>query len=161
MNSGKTNTARPLNVAETELETQAGKPHLVERETIQAHEIGMAAWASFCEWFTKRFKNVETTIQRIEERDGQGRITECLDRPLERVAVEILADGVIGIQVAVRYNGRHRVMEVAGPRWLRLHWNAAGWPKVLEIGYSEGRLALRFNGRIPPGPIFTANSWGE
>lgn len=159
MNSGKTNTAR---IAETGIPTQADKPQLVKKEeTIQAHEIGIAAWAPFCDWFTKRFKDVETTIERIEDRNGQRRITECMDRPLERVAAEVLADGVTGIHVAVRYNGRRRVMEVAGPRWLRLHWNAAGWPRVLEIGYDEGRLALRFTGSIPPGPIFTANSWGE
>lgn len=162
MNSGKDNTAKADDVAQTQISAQPGRPQLVEKEgAIQAHEIGMAAWAPFCDWFTERFKDVETTIERIEERDGQRRITECLDRPLERVAAEVLADGIIGIHVAVRYNGRRRVMEVAGPRWLRLHWNAAGWPKVLEIGYNEGRLALRFTGNIPRGPIFTANSWGE
>jgi hypothetical protein len=162
MNSGKTNAARTLQVAEAATPSQPAKPELVRSvQAIQAHEIGTAVWAPFCEWFTKRFRDVETTIERIEDRDGQRHITECFDRPLERLAAERLADGVLGISVAVRYNGKRRVLEVAGPRWLRLHWNAAGWPRVLEIGYDEGTLALRFTGSISPGPVFTANSWGE
>jgi len=162
MNREKTNTPRALNVSPAGTATQPGKPQLVEKnKAIHAHEIAVAAWTAFCNWFSQRFKGVETTIERLEERDGEKHITECIDRPLERVATQVLADGVTGILVTVRYNGKRRVLEVAGPRWLRLHWNAAGWPQVMEIGYDEGKLALRFTGSISPGPIFTANSWGE
>jgi len=162
MNREKTNTPRALNVSPAGTATQPGKPQLVKKsEAIHAHEIAVAAWTAFCNWFSQRFKGVETTIERMEERDGENRITECIDRPLERVATEVLADGVTGIHVTVRYNGKRRVLEVAGPRWLRLHWNAAGWPQIMEIGYDEGKLALHFTGGISPGPIFTANSWGE
>lgn len=162
MNREKTNTARTLNVPPAGTTTKPGKQELIEKnKVIHAHEIVMAAWTSFCSWFSQRFKGVETTIERMEERDGEKHITECIDRPLEKVATEVLADGVTGIHVTVRYNGKRRVFEVAGPRWLRLHWNAAGWPQVLEIGYDEGKLALHFTGSICPGPVFTANSWGE
>ncbi len=162
MNPEKANPARTVSASQDETATQPGKLELVEKsKSIRAHEVAVAAWTSFCNWFSQRFKGVQTTIERIEERDGEKHITECVDRPLERVATEVLADGVTGIHVTVRYNGKHRVLEVAGPRWLRLHWDAAGWPQVMEIGYDEGKLALRFTGSICPGPTFTANSWGE
>lgn len=162
MSAGKTNTAVMLNIPPGETSAQPAGPRLVEKPpATRAHEIALAALTQFCKWFTARFRGVQTTIERTENRDGGRQITECIDRPLERVTVDTLADDVTGIHITVRYNGKCRKLEVAGPRWLRLHSNAAGFPEILEIGYEEGKLALHFTGGLSPGEVFTANSWGE
>jgi hypothetical protein len=51
--------------------------------------------------------------------------------------------------------------DVAAPSWLRVHYNGAGLITVLEIGYQEGKMVLRFAGAPALGSGFTANSWGE
>jgi hypothetical protein len=127
-------------------------------EPITAHEISLAAWRKFCLWLTGQLQGVETTIERLE---GKERFTECLDRTLEAVEARDMADGVTAVVITVGYNGKQRVLKVAGPRWLRLHANAAGWPRVLEIGYEEGKLLLHFTTTTTGGEVFTANSWGE
>lgn len=128
-------------------------------ETIDAHEIGKSAWPAFCGWLTTALRGVRTTIVRDEGDDR--RIVDCLDRPLEQVEAVVLPNSVNAIKITVQMNGKSHFFEVAGPAWLRLHYNAAGLPTTVEIGYAEGRLALRFNGPPAPGAVFTANSWGE
>jgi hypothetical protein len=127
-------------------------------EAITAHEIALAAWQQFCFWLTQQLKGVETTIERLE---GNERSIECLDRTLEKIEARDLADGVNAVLITVAERERHHVIEVAGPSFLRLHANAAGWPRVLEIGYEEGRLLLNFTHTNHSGETFTANSWGE
>lgn len=135
----------------------SGEPAL-RPEAITAHEIALATWRQFCKWLTQQLQGVETTIERLEDKE---RGTECLDRTLEKLEACELADGVNAILITVGDQGRHRVIEVPGPHFLRLHANAAGWPRVLEIGYEQGRLLLNFTGSISPGETFTGNSWGE
>jgi hypothetical protein len=169
MKRAKNNIEPARTPAESETQTSPAKIQLVPREAgvreparrteaITAHEIALAAWRQFCQWLTKQLQGVETTIERLE---GKERFTECLDRTLEKVEAGELADGVTAIVITVGYNGKHRVLKVAGPNFLRLHANAAGWPRILEIGYEEGKLLLHFTGGISPGEVFTANSWGE
>lgn len=157
------NTASSIASART-AETALAGPRLVageptsRPEAITAHEIALAAWRQFCRWLTQQLQGVETTIERQE---GSARSTECLDRTLEKIEACELADGVNAILITVVENKRHHVIEVAGPRFLRLHANAAGWPRVLEIGYEEGSLLLNFTRTNHSGETFTANSWGE
>jgi hypothetical protein len=88
-------------------------------------------------------------------------MVDCLDRPLERVEAVVLPNGVTAIKITVQVNGKSHFFEVAGPAWLRLHYDAAGLVTTVEIGYAEGKLTLRFTGPVAPGAVFTANSWGE
>lgn len=168
MNPAKKISADAEPVAKEQTPAMA-RPRLVSRdagsqkatghaEPITAHEISLAAWRQFCSWLTTQLKGVETTIERVE---GKERFTECLDRTLESVEARDMADGVTAVVITVDYNGKHRVLKVAGPRWLRLHANAAGWPRVLEIGYEEGKFLLHFTNTTSAGEVFTANSWGE
>jgi hypothetical protein len=159
----KTNLAPSPNPVQNEELTLRGpqlvSPELATRpEAITAHEIALATWQQFCRWLTLQLKGVETTIER---REGKELFTECLDRTLEKVEARELADGVNAILITVAEKERHHVIEVAGPTFLRLHANAAGWPRVLEIGYQEGRLLLNFTHNNHSGETFTANSWGE
>jgi hypothetical protein len=128
-------------------------------EPISAYDIGKGAWPAFCSWLTAALHGVKTTIVRDEGADRH--IVDCLDRPLEQIEAVVLPNAVIAIKITVQMNGKFHFFEVAGPSWLRLHYNAAGLPTNVEIGYAEGRLALRFNGLPAPGAVFTANSWGE
>ena len=126
---------------------------------IHACDIGKTAWPAFCRWVTENLAGVVTTLVRDEGPDR--RIVECLEHPLERVDSVLLANGVTAVKVSMRINGLCHVFEVTAPSWLRLHYNAAGFVTVLEIGYEEGKLALRFTGSPQLGSAFTANSWGE
>ena len=138
---------------------QLASPNPTTRpEAITAHEIALATWQQFCLWLTLQLKGVETTIERQE---GNERSIVCLDRTLEKVEARELADGVNAILITMAEKERQHVVEVAGPTFLRLHANAAGWPRVLEIGYEEGRLLLNFTHTNHSGETFTANSWGE
>jgi hypothetical protein len=169
MTPAKTNTVPAVEPVVSEQTTPIARPRLVPRdansrkprghgEPITAHEISLAAWRQFCLWLTKQLQGVETTIERLE---GKERFTECLDRTLEAVEAQDMADGVTAVVITVGYNGKHRVLKLAGPRWLRLHANAAGWPRALEIGYDEGKCLLHFTNTTAGGEVFTANSWGE
>ncbi len=126
---------------------------------IVAQEIAAAVWPAFCASFSNRCHGVCTTVERVEG-PGQGKI-ECIDRPFDQLLAVVLENGVTAIHVTVGTNSKRRTFAAPGPRWVRLHYNAAGIPTILEIGYSEGTLTLRFTGPIPAGPAFTANSWGE
>lgn len=128
-------------------------------EPINAYEIGKDAWPAFCGWLTTALHGVNTTVVRDEGSDRQ--MVDCLDRPLQQVEAVVLPNAVTAIKITVQMNGKSHFFEVAGPSWLRLHYNAAGLPTTVEIGYAEGTLALRFNGPPAPGAVFTANSWGE
>lgn len=128
-------------------------------EPIDAHEIGKSAWSEFCGWLTKNLGGVRTTIIRDEEDDT--RKVDCLDRPLERIEAVVLPNGVNAIKVTVQMNGKSHFFEVAGPAWLRVHYDAAGLVTAVQIGYGDGKLTLRFSGPLAPGVVFTANSWGE
>lgn len=128
-------------------------------EPINAYEIGKGAWPAFCGWLTTALRGVKTTVVRDEGADSP--MVDCLDRPLEQIEAVVLPNAVTAIKITVRMNGKSHFFEVAGPSWLRLHYNAAGLPTTVEIGYAEGRLALRFNGPPASGAVFTANSWGE
>ncbi|HEX7286038.1 MAG TPA: hypothetical protein VF532_07630 [Candidatus Angelobacter sp.] len=169
MTSAKTKITPAVDNAAGEPTTTIARPRLVPRdagsrkpagqgEPITAHEISLAAWRQFCLWLTTQLQGVETTIERVE---GKERFTECLDRTLEAVEAQEMADGVPAVVITVGYNGKRRVLKVAGPRWLRLHANAAGWPRALEIGYEEGTCLLHFTNTTAGGEVFTANSWGE
>lgn len=127
-------------------------------EVICAHEIVKSAWGSFCNWFSNNFHDLETSIERSEAGE---RMVECREQRFESLSTALQPDGVLDIKVAVGQAGKQRTVQVSGPQWLRLHYNAAGWPTLLEIGYEEGKLALRFNSAATSGRAFTGNSWGE
>ncbi len=126
---------------------------------IVAQEIAAAVWPAFCRSFSNRCHGVCTTVERVEQ--PEERKIECMDRPLDELVAVVLENGVTAIHVTVGTNSKRRTFAAPGPHWVRLHYNAAGIPTTLEIGYSVGTLTLRFTGPIPAGPAFTANSWGE
>ena len=128
-------------------------------QTFHAHEIGKNSWAPFCRWLSANLHDMRTSIIRDEGSDIP--VVECLDRPMERAEHVTLANGVSAINVSVRMDGKEHNFEVAGPSWLRLHYNAAGFVVRVEIGYPEGKLVLIFTGKPATGAIFTGNSWGE
>ncbi len=129
------------------------------KEAIHAHEIGRDGWPAFCRWMTASVSGVLTNVIRDE---GSGSPTlECIDRELKSIDAVVLPNGVNAIQVTVAMDGKPRVFEATGPEWLRVHYDAAGFVMRLEIGYEEGKLILSFTGALPPGAVFTANSWGE
>lgn len=128
-------------------------------EPINAHDIGKNAWPAFCKWLTTSLSGVKTTIIRGEGSDKP--IVECLERPLESLDAVVLPNGVSAIQVSVRINRQAHVFEAAGPAWLRLHYNAAGFVTTVEVGHADGKMTLRFAGSPGTGAAFTANSWGE
>ena len=126
---------------------------------IHACDIGKTAWPAFCHWITTNLGGVVATLARDEGPDR--RMVECLECPLERVDAVSLANGVAAVKITMRVKQRSHIFEVPAPSWLRLHYNAAGFVTVLEIGYEQGKMALRFAGSPPLGRAFTANSWGE
>ncbi|MGE5322098.1 MAG: hypothetical protein ACM3SW_04520 [Actinomycetota bacterium] len=128
-------------------------------ESFHAHEIGKKAWVPFCGWLSATLSGMRTSIIRDEGSDIP--VVECLDRPLVGAEPVVLANGVSAINVSIRMDGKVHTFEVAGPSWLRLHYNAAGFVVRVEIGYPEGKLMLIFTGKPAPGTIFTGNSWGE
>jgi hypothetical protein len=131
----------------------------ITRQAIVAQEIAAAVWPTFCRSFTANFHGVCTSVERVEDPDQ--RKVECIDRPLEELVAATQENGVMAIRVTVAENTARRTFAVPGPYWVRLHYNAAGMPTLLEIGYSEGTLSLRFTGPAPVGLSFSANSWGE
>jgi hypothetical protein len=135
------------------------KPVEPSAEQIDAHEIVRSSWSAFCQWLTTNLAGVSTTIVRDEGADR--RMVECLERRLDQIESVQLADRVTAIKISINLNGSEHLFEVAGPSWMRVHYNAAGFIRLLEIGYDEGKLVLRFTGVPSPGPVFTANSWGE
>jgi len=126
---------------------------------INAHDIGKNAWPAFCHWLTTHLFGVETTI--VRDAGSDQPVVECLERPLESLASVVSPNGVPAIHVTVRINRQPHTVEVAGPTWLRLHYNAAGFITRVEIGYGDGKVTLRFTGSHSSGSVFTANSWGE
>lgn len=126
---------------------------------IHAQEIGKDAWPEFCRWMTATLAGVTTNIVRDEGNDRA--MVECLDRELKSIDHILLPSGVNAIHVTVDIGGKPHRFEVAGPCWLRVHYDAAGFVIRVEIGYEEGKLILSFTGSPAPGTIFTANSWGE
>lgn len=160
MNSNSLKVKRePVPVAKTSSAVPSGTASTPTAEAINAHDIGKSAWPAFCSWLTASLHGVKTSIVRDEGDDR--RMVDCLDRPLEQIEAVVLPNAVNAIKIGVKMNGKSHYFEVAGPSWLRLHYNAAGLPTTVEIGYTEGKLALRFNGPPPPRAVFTANSWGE
>lgn len=153
-------SARTL-AAKTENRTAAEPaPRLVDRqEPIDAHEIQKRLWPAFCHWFTENFRGIGTSLER--DIGANARDVECLDRPLLRLQAVLLENGVMAIQITLGADGKNRVYDAAGPAWLRLHCNAAGFPKSLEIGCDKSTMRLRFTGQATGKPVFTSNSWGE
>ncbi len=161
MSAAKTN---PINRRDLPASENAGtrraEPRPVEKgQAIRAHEIAKSVWEPFCAWFSSSFHDLDTTIERSE--GAERFIVECRDQRFDSIRMATQPDGVLDIKVVVGYDRKKRTVEVSGPQWLRLHYNAAGWPTLLEIGYEEGTLALRFSGAARLGPTFTGNSWGE
>lgn len=128
-------------------------------EPIVAHEVATRRWQDFCQWCSQSMQGIVTDIER--DTGKELRVVECLQQPLQQIAARVSANGVIAIDVTVAVNGKPRVFEVAGPRWLRVHCNSAGLPIVLEIGDEEGKLILHFTGATAAAPVFSGNSWGE
>lgn len=160
MNSNSLKVKRePVLVAKTSSAAPSGTAARSVPEAINAHDIGKSAWPAFCSWLTASLHGVKTSIVR-DEGDDHGMV-DCLDRPLEQIEAVVLPNAVNAIKIGVQMNGKLHFFEVAGPCWLRLHYNAAGLPTTVEIGYAEGKLALRFNGPPTARAAFTANSWGE
>ena len=129
------------------------------QEAIHAHEIGKDVWPAFCRWMTANVSGVLTNI--IRDESGGSPTVECMDRELKSIDLVLLPNGVSAIQVTVAIHGRTHIVEAPGPEWLRVHYDAAGFVMRVEIGYQEGKLLLSFTGALPPGAVFTANSWGE
>lgn len=128
-------------------------------EPINAHDIGKSAWPAFCKWLTANLSGVNTTIVRDE--GSEKPMVECRERPLESLQAVALPNGVSAIKVSVRIDHQAHVFEAPGPEWLRLHYNAAGFVKTVELGHTGGKLTLHFTGSPAPGAVFTENSWGE
>lgn len=131
----------------------------LRQEAIHAHEIGKDGWAEFCRWMTANVSGVLTNI--IRDEGSSGPTVECIDRELKSIDYVLLPNGVSAINVTVAVHGKPHVFEIPGPEWLRVHYDAAGFVMRVEIGYQEGKLLLSFTGALPPGAVFTANSWGE
>jgi len=128
-------------------------------EPIAAHEISGARWQEFCNWCSAKLRGIVTDIER--DTGEELRTVECRQQPLEQIAAREMANGVTAIDVKVLVNGKPRIFEIAGPSWLRLHCNSAGFPTLLEIGYEEGKLVLHLTGATVAAPVFSGNSWGE
>jgi hypothetical protein len=128
-------------------------------EPIHAQDIGKGAWPAFCRWLTANLSGVNTTIVRDEGSDNP--MLECQERPLESLQAVVLPNGVNAVKVSVRIDHQSHVFEAPGPEWLRLHYNAAGFVKTVEIGHADGKMTLHFTGSPAPGAVFTENSWGE
>ena len=126
---------------------------------IVAQEIASAVWPAFCRAFTAAYHGVCTTVERVEE--PERRRIECIDRPLQQIVAVTPENGGTAIHVKVGANSKQRTYVASGPHWVRVHYNGAGIPTLLEIGYEDGRLTLRFTGPTPAGSVFTENSWGE
>lgn len=156
MNTLKKETS---SVTENAIESPKSGPVTGAGNAITAQEIAAAVWPTFCRSFTASYHGMCTTVERVE--DPEERKIECMERPLEQLGAVILESGVMAIHVTVGSNSRRRAFVAPGPRWVRLHYNAAGIPTILEIGYSTGTLTLRFTGPVPAGAAFTGNSWGE
>ncbi|MBZ5520787.1 MAG: hypothetical protein LAP21_00880 [Acidobacteriia bacterium] len=123
-------------------------------------EIARADWPAFCEWFTKNFGGLATSLERHEGRNIQS--AECLDLPLQSLQLHMLEDGVEALTVVVEGGKPRKIQfDVNGPQRMTLHANSSGWPTRLAIRYEEGEAIAHFTGGLDPSTAATGNSWGE
>lgn len=121
--------------------------------------IAVAEWPSFCDWFSQAFHGIEISIERRQA--GGEVVALCRDRPFKRVTASLLQNRVGAIRVVVEARARDRIFDVPGPKKIRLHVNAAGWPTQLEIACEAEQVFLLFTGETKSRPTYTGNSWGE
>jgi len=159
MNAMRVSDTRPRTQSTAARKETNGSSAVPTLEPIAAHEIAAARWKELCDWCSTKLHGIVTDIERDTGKELQ--LVECRQQPLERVSSRVLANGVTGIDVTVSVNGKPRTFEIAGPTWLRLHCNPAGFPTQLEIGYDEGKWVLHFTGAAVASPVFSGNSWGE
>lgn len=122
------------------------------------HDIPVAEWPAFGEWFSRNFQAIDLSVVR---RQGSEQVVECRNRPLESLAAVVTGNGVGEISISVSASPGKKVVVVSGPTKMRLWRNAAGWPTQLEIDSESGQVVLQFTGEAHTLPSFSKNSWGE
>lgn len=122
-------------------------------------DIAVTEWPAFCDWFSRNFRGLETSIQRQE--NGGNVTAKCRNRPLAAIEARLLKNGVDAISVTVGTKPHSRVFDICAPKTVRLVCNAAGWPTELQLELDDAKIVLRFTGKIESKPVYSANSWGE
>ncbi len=122
-------------------------------------EIAVTEWPAFCDWLSRNFRGLETSLERHE--DGGNVTAECRNRSLAGIEAHLLKTGVGAVSVTVGTKPHSRVFDICGLKKMRLVCNPAGWPTELQMEHESAKFVLHFTGKIESRPAYTGNSWGE
>lgn len=111
-------------------------------QAAEGREVPLAAWPVFCEWFTRHYAGVTTTITFT---DGQPGFPVAARRlPLVKLSAHLLANQVAAISVQLDRKPTDYLLNVTGAKRVTYFTLANGEPKSLSIERREGRVMLIF-----------------
>jgi len=128
-------------------------------ESPQTRTLTVPEWPEFARWLTTSAHGMVGTLELVDS-SGNNAI-EVRERSFAGLSARTLENGVCALTFQFDPPPRRTRLDLAGPRGLTIHRDAAGYPTLLEIEYAEGRAILHFGSLPTLKERFTGNSWGE
>jgi hypothetical protein len=116
-------------------------------------------WAPLCNWFTRNFRGMEGSLERIDRNNTF--VVEFQDLPLVAMRSHFLANGVPAIALTFATGSHQQRYELTAVQAIHFERDAAGFPTVVEFVCENEKVVLRFTGDAGSAPTYTRNSWGE
>lgn len=118
---------------------------IFSKNALQAAEgrsVPLAAWPVFCEWFTRHYAGVTTTITFT---DGQAGFPVAAKRlALVKMWARVMENKVDAISVQLDRKPNDYLLNVTGVKRMTYVTLANGEPKSLSLERREGRVMLMF-----------------
>jgi hypothetical protein len=118
---------------------------IFSRNALQAEEgreVPLAAWPVFCEWFTRHYAGMVTTITFT---DGQPGFPVAAKRlALVRMWARVMENKVDAISVQLDRKPNDYLLNVTGLKRVTYFTQSNGEPKSLRMDRREGRVVMQF-----------------
>lgn len=111
-------------------------------EAAEGREIPLAAWPVFCEWLSRHYAGVATTITFTDGRPGFPVAANRL--ALVRMWARVMENKVDAISVELDRKPNDYLLNLTGVKKMTYFTQSNGEPKSLSMERSEGRVMLLF-----------------
>lgn len=110
--------------------------------SVDGREVPLAAWPLFCNWFSRRYAGVITTIAFSDGQPGFPLAARRL--PLVKMWARVMEDKVDAISVELDRKPNDYLLNLTGAKRMSYLTESDGEPRSLKIERREGRVVLLF-----------------
>ena len=111
-------------------------------QAAEGREVPLAAWPLFCEWFTRHYAGLVTTITFTDGQPGFPVAAQGL--ALVKMWARVMENKVDAISIQLDRKPNDYLLNVTGLKRLTYFTQSNGEPKSLSIERREGRVVMLF-----------------